>query len=182
MHDALAGRFLNRDPIGYADSYGLHAFVLNSPTSYVDPFGLSSTSTDGEHYKSGRIRSDGNVYVIDYWIDFEFGCKDGVAYIGTPTWDHNIVWRWDDGALMFSGWTHTMSVVAETYSTPVPCDVDCGEKVWGGYYLIGIRAEFFREEYFTVGIWKVRLPRTRILSKKVKIAELEWEEEFTCCP
>jgi RHS repeat-associated protein len=34
------GRFLTRDPIGYAGRTNLHAFVDSSPLLYVDPFGL----------------------------------------------------------------------------------------------------------------------------------------------
>ena len=41
MYDAISGRFLGRDPIGYlAISLGLHEYVLSNPTFYLDPLGL----------------------------------------------------------------------------------------------------------------------------------------------
>jgi len=41
MHDAVAGRFVSRDPIGFEGSkWNLHEYVGSRPPSLLDPFGL----------------------------------------------------------------------------------------------------------------------------------------------
>ncbi len=45
-YDPLYGRFLQHDPIGYADSMNLYEYVLSNPANYVDPWGLMALEDD----------------------------------------------------------------------------------------------------------------------------------------
>jgi len=38
-YNPALGRFLQRDPIGFADDYNLYRYVKNNPTTYTDPSG-----------------------------------------------------------------------------------------------------------------------------------------------
>ena len=39
-YDAINGRFIQRDPLGYVDGMNLYEYVGSNPTNLVDPFGL----------------------------------------------------------------------------------------------------------------------------------------------
>lgn len=41
------GRFLQRDPLGYADSLNAYAYAMSNPVNYVDPLGLSTSGAQG---------------------------------------------------------------------------------------------------------------------------------------
>ena len=45
-YDPEAGRFLQRDPLGYVDGFGLYEYVLSSPSVLTDPLGLTPSPHD----------------------------------------------------------------------------------------------------------------------------------------
>jgi RHS repeat-associated protein len=45
MYNPEIGRFLQPDPIGYADGMNMYAYVGNNPLNWIDPFGLEKVKT-----------------------------------------------------------------------------------------------------------------------------------------
>lgn len=56
------GRFLQTDPLGYADGANLYAYVSNRPTSAADPSGLCET------YTGSRICGNSGGFLYIYYI------------------------------------------------------------------------------------------------------------------
>jgi RHS repeat-associated protein len=54
-YDPSAGRFLTRDPAGYAGGVNLYAYVQNGPLSYSDPSGLDGWGNDLADWLDDRI-------------------------------------------------------------------------------------------------------------------------------
>ena len=66
MYDALSGRFLSRDPIGYLDGPSLFAYAGSNPNSRSDPSGYASAVITG-NCKCSRGAHAIHVGVSVYW-------------------------------------------------------------------------------------------------------------------
>ena len=71
-YDARQGRFLQRDPLGYADGSNLYEYVDDEPTSGIDPYGLWNIT-------------------VDAWIE----AKGGVFNWGSAQWSVGVILRAD---------------------------------------------------------------------------------------
>lgn len=58
-YDPQAGRFLTRDPIGYRGGINLYAYVTNSPTGFIDPYGFDKFTLPAEPGANGENLPEG---------------------------------------------------------------------------------------------------------------------------
>ncbi|HUT91467.1 MAG TPA: RHS repeat-associated core domain-containing protein [Thermoguttaceae bacterium] len=65
MYHPTLGRWLSRDPIGYADGMSLYAYVSSSPPTRLDPLGLSLFDTLVPYDKPEKIRKQLGVTIVD---------------------------------------------------------------------------------------------------------------------
>jgi RHS repeat-associated protein len=90
-YDPLTGRFLTRDPIGYAGGLNLYAFAGNNPVSFADPSGTNPLICGAVGAGLGAIIGGGVAYVHhqDVWRAVVHGAVVGgvtgfFACLGAP--------------------------------------------------------------------------------------------------
>jgi RHS repeat-associated protein len=82
------GRFLQPDPIGYADSMNLYAYCLNNPINLLDPFGTDVWVSGGWHESINVGDPKG------YYTSYSFGLKSRWHIFYGP-WRKGIVYEDD---------------------------------------------------------------------------------------
>jgi hypothetical protein len=76
MYDAVAGRFVSRDPIGYAGSkWNVFSYTSSSPASSLDPTGLVQIRCGCDRFDMNGNMS-GNTVTYNVYVD----CRGG--YVG----------------------------------------------------------------------------------------------------
>ncbi len=83
-YDPEVGRFINKDPIGYAGGLNLYGYVGNNPIRFTDPAGLQALIG----YQIRRIDGTTNMYFYDQVFGTEYvfkGLKENAPIISKKT-------------------------------------------------------------------------------------------------
>ena len=57
-YDPETGRWMQLDPLGYADSMSLHEYCISNPTMYIDPLGTSMAAYSYYHHLGSQNKAD----------------------------------------------------------------------------------------------------------------------------
>lgn len=82
FYDPRLGRFIHRDPLGYASGPSLYAYARNTPTNYIDPAGTRSvTVTGAEALQAAVARVTELVTNLMFMVTFQKICDCGTITV-----------------------------------------------------------------------------------------------------
>ncbi len=88
VYDPRLGRWLQRDPLGYAAGSNLYSYVMNQPGRFVDPLGLWL-----EEYSTPLVNSDSVLdQVVGWGVGLAGGAAEGAMNGVTMIADHAVGW------------------------------------------------------------------------------------------
>lgn len=120
FYSPVRGRFLQRDPKGYADGMGLYQYVSSNPLNYVDPFGTEKNNSGAEKPSVGKdcsLTNWGPCPAPKWMVDASEKLLEGTAYIDEVSKGINDM----IGATQFysNGKTHAENGVINNYDAYV---------------------------------------------------------------
>jgi hypothetical protein len=179
----VGGRFVSRDPIGFDD--GINLYKNNFAIRSADPNGTFEVTLNNKFIVDDRyIVTNHGWWAIDFKLESAFGCdENGITTSGT-TYEVDTLWREEDAAYFITGWRHGVDVTPFTRTEPIECDYGCDYyPVKGRRGITKLTVEFWREEYWTAGWSKVKLPRKfEFGTKRTILLKKEFKFQWDCCP
>ena len=168
MYDSISGRFLGRDPIGYADHNNLFVYTGNRAVSFVDPTGACALVCGQPKFKGqrnhkvtkdfSRVPERNRVSALEKYMENLFTTRFGATQIGGSVSTTNL--RGLDGV---SGFAWGVSGFPTWKDPPGCCDFSSVTVSVVSYYVV------FQES----GPTRIKLPSGVLIDGPKSIEEHE---------
>lgn len=127
-YDPAAGRFISRDPIGFAGGPNIYAYVENNPVNFGDPLGLHPGFMTADQYSRqfphlvnpwGLTSTTNFVFLVDFVLGrgqnvrgYDIGTPEGRDMSASPGARRLRDWFYKNGAQTKYGFEYTTSLGA----------------------------------------------------------------------